>query len=129
MYLCNKSQHLEVLAELHGHTYKTIRIQKMLGSECQLYISYALLVCVRFTWCKMPVMIMSCSPMHVSALREKDSRTLLSAKVKFTCLSSVVDSSPLHTHLSFLCFLLTHPGLCITHAITQEKGQGRHYSS
>lgn len=71
----------------------------MLGSECQLYISYALLVRVRFTRCKMPVMIKLCSPVHASALRGKNSRTLLLAKVKFTCLSTAVDSSPLPTHL------------------------------
>lgn len=36
---------------------------------------------------------------------------------------------PCSHHLWFLCFLWTHSYLCITHTITQKKGQVRHYSS
>ena len=83
---------------MHTHI-KIWEYQKILDTECQLYISYALFVRVGFTWCKTPVMIMSCALMHVSALGGKNSRTLFLATVKFTCLSYVVDSAPLLKHV------------------------------
>lgn len=99
MRLCNKLQQPEVLAKFHAHTYKNIWIQKLLDTECQLYISYALFVHVRFTWCKMPAMIMSCALMHVSALGRKNSRTLFLATVKFTSQPCCWFPSPPHTPL------------------------------
>lgn len=83
---------------MHTHI-KISENTKILDTECQLYISYALFVSVGFTWCKMPAMIMSCALMHVSALGGKNSRTLFLATVKFTSQLRCQFCSPPHTPL------------------------------
>lgn len=99
------------------------------NSQHHLCIRYHLFK-LSFTQCKMPVMFMSHTFMHATALGEK-SYTLYRAPAEVMYFCNAVASPPLtrSCHIWFLCFLLTHPNLCITHAITQEKGQARHYSS
>lgn len=60
---------------------------------------------------------------------KRDTLFLAPAKVKYFCNAIASPTLTPSYHLWFLCFLLTRPNLCITHAITREKGQARHYSS
>lgn len=59
------------------------------------------------------------------------SSTLLVAPTGVRCsCNATAPPASLHSCLFlFLCFLLTHPNRCVTHAMTQGKGQTRHSSS